>query len=123
MLEMGYNASIHRTAPLHPNHLDNRHEAAQLLLTELAKLIPSARLLRQPAQLAPYESDALTAHRADWPFVRAETQEEVIATVRARHRYGVPFAARAGAVPASPAARCLWRMAWSLPFNRLLTTS
>ncbi len=69
--------------------------AAELFLTELARSIPVERLLRQPAQLAPYESDALTAYRArPAVVVLAETQEEVIATVRACYRHGVPFVAR-----------------------------
>ena len=37
--------------------------AQTALLDELARSIPPERLLRQPAQLVPYESDALTAFR------------------------------------------------------------
>ena len=33
------------------------------LLTDLAAALPPDRLLLKPAQLAPYESDALTAYR------------------------------------------------------------
>jgi glycolate oxidase len=65
------------------------------LLDSLAKLYPSDRLLTQPAQLAPFESDALTSFRArPKAVVLAETQEEVIETVRLCCRYEVPFVPR-----------------------------
>lgn len=65
------------------------------LLSELERRVPARRLLRQPAQLAPYESDALTAFRSRPAAVLlAETQEEVIQAVRLCHRYNVPFVAR-----------------------------
>jgi len=65
------------------------------LLSELERRVPAQRLLRQPAQLAPYESDALTAFRSRPAAVLlAETQEEVIQAVRLCHRYSVPFVAR-----------------------------
>ncbi|MCS6828100.1 MAG: FAD-binding protein [Caldilinea sp.] len=65
------------------------------LLGELKRRVPADRLLRKPAQLAPYESDALTAFRSRPAAVLlAETQEEVIQAVRLCHRYGVPFVAR-----------------------------
>ena len=65
------------------------------LLNALKAIYPSERLLTQPAQLAPFESDALTSFRArPKAVVIAETQEEVIETVRLCHRYGVPFVAR-----------------------------
>jgi glycolate oxidase len=65
------------------------------LLNALKAIYPSDRLLTLPAQLAPYESDALTSFRArPKAVVIAETQEEVIETVRLCHRYGVPFVAR-----------------------------
>ncbi|HAJ37280.1 MAG TPA: FAD-binding oxidoreductase [Chloroflexi bacterium] len=65
------------------------------LLHDLGRLIPATRLLRRPAEMTPYESDALTAFRArPAAVVLAETQEEVIQTVRLCHRYGVPFVAR-----------------------------
>jgi glycolate oxidase len=52
-------------------------------------------LLSNPAQLAPFESDALTSFRVrPRAVVLAETQHEVIETVRACYRYGVPFVAR-----------------------------
>jgi glycolate oxidase len=64
-------------------------------LPALAGLYPADRLLAQPAQLTPYESDALTAyHHRPAAVVIPETQEEVIETVRLCHRYGVPFVAR-----------------------------
>lgn len=69
--------------------------ATQHLLRALAQLFPPERLLYQPAQLAPYESDALTAFRAcPAAVVLAETQAEVIETVRLCHQQGVPFVAR-----------------------------
>jgi glycolate oxidase len=61
----------------------------------LGALYPPPRLLTRPAQLAPYESDALTALRArPKAVVIAESQDEVIDTVRLCHRFGVPFVAR-----------------------------
>ena len=65
------------------------------LLSALSQLFPAKRLLLQPAQLAPYESDALTAFRArPIGVVLPETQDEVIETVRLCHEYDVPFVAR-----------------------------
>ncbi len=65
------------------------------LLSELERRVPADRLLRKSAQLAPYESDALTAFRSRPAAVLlAETQEEVIQAVRLCHRYAVPFVAR-----------------------------
>ncbi|MEJ5249086.1 FAD-linked oxidase C-terminal domain-containing protein [Caldilinea sp.] len=65
------------------------------LLSELERRVPADRLLRKSAQLAPYESDALTAFRSRPAAVLlAATQEEVIQAVRLCHRYGVPFVAR-----------------------------
>ena len=64
-------------------------------LVSLQKLFPTERLLTRPAQLAPYESDALTARRCrPSDVVIVETQDEVIETVRLCHRFGVPFVAR-----------------------------
>jgi glycolate oxidase len=65
------------------------------LLADLRAALPPQRLLLQPAQLAPYESDALTAFKArPGAVVLAETQEDVIAAVRLCHRHRVPFVAR-----------------------------
>lgn len=65
------------------------------LLVNLSHIVPPSRLLTRPAQLVPYESDALTAFRArPSAVVLAESQAEVIETVRACHRAGIPFVAR-----------------------------
>jgi glycolate oxidase len=65
------------------------------LLSELAQFLPSERVLTKPAQVTPYESDALTAYRVQpAAVILAETQEEVIETVRACYRQQVPFVAR-----------------------------
>ena len=61
----------------------------------LAQLYPPERLLTRPAQLAPFESDALTSFRVrPRAVVIPETKEEVVETVRLCHRYSVPFVAR-----------------------------
>jgi glycolate dehydrogenase FAD-linked subunit len=65
------------------------------LLETLRSVYPPERLLTEPARLAPYESDALTAfRRRPEAVVLAETRDEVIATVRACHAEQVPFVAR-----------------------------
>ena len=65
------------------------------VVSELGRTIPPARLLTNAAQIAPFESDGLTALKATPGAVfLAETQEEVIAAVRTCHRHGVPFVAR-----------------------------
>jgi glycolate oxidase len=67
---------------------------AQLLRT-LQERYPPARLLTEPARVAPYESDALTSFRCrPEAVVLPETREEVVDTVRACHRERVPFVAR-----------------------------
>jgi len=64
-------------------------------LTELARIYPPDRLLVQAAQLAPYESDALTAYKTrPAAVVIPETQDEVVEAVRICHKYDVPFVAR-----------------------------
>jgi glycolate oxidase len=64
-------------------------------LAALSKLYPAGRLLTEPAQLIPYESDALTAYQVrPLAVVVPETQDEVIETVRLCHRFRVPFVAR-----------------------------
>jgi glycolate oxidase len=68
---------------------------ATAFLSSLAQIYPSARLLTQPVQLTPYESDALTAFRArPVAVVLPESQNEIIETVRLCHRARVPFVAR-----------------------------
>jgi glycolate oxidase len=65
------------------------------LLNDLQKLYPPDRLLTSPAQVAPFESDALTSYQArPRAVVLAETQDEVIETVRMCHLWGVPFVPR-----------------------------
>jgi glycolate oxidase len=65
------------------------------LLDELRGRIPAERLFTEPARLAPYESDALTAFRArPEAVVLASSREEVIDLVRLCHRERVPFVAR-----------------------------
>lgn len=69
--------------------------AAMSFSTALESLYPPARLLREPAQLAPYESDALTAFRSrPRAVVLPESSDEVIETVRLCHLHDVPFVAR-----------------------------
>ncbi len=65
------------------------------LIADLARLYPEPRLLQHDAQLAPYESDALTAfQQRPAAVVLPETQDEVIETVRLCHQHNVPFVAR-----------------------------
>ena len=69
--------------------------AANELYPTLARIYPKHRLLTAAPQLMPYESDGLTAFRVrPAAVVLPETQDEVIATVRACHRLRVPFMAR-----------------------------
>ncbi len=64
------------------------------VLRRLEALVPG-RLLRGPAQLAAYESDALTAFKATpLAVVVPETQDEVIALVRFCRDEKIPFVAR-----------------------------
>src|SRR3990170_228921 len=80
---------------------------SQDLLAALARIFPGERLLTAAGALAPYESDGLTTYRGRPRAVAlAETQDEVISTVRLCHEAGVPFMARGsgtslsgGAVP------------------------
>jgi len=77
------------------------------LLAALARIFPSERLLTHAGALAPYESDGLTTFRGrPRAVVLADTQDEVVETVRRCHESGVPFMARGsgtslsgGAVP------------------------
>ncbi|HEY8467477.1 MAG TPA: FAD-binding protein [Solirubrobacterales bacterium] len=65
------------------------------LLAEIDRRRPGAQVLTDPAQLAPYESDALTAFRArPEAVVLARDRDDVIELVRLCHREGVPFVAR-----------------------------
>lgn len=65
------------------------------LLADLARILPKERFLTEAAQLAPYESDALTAFRArPCAVVLPETSEEVVEIVRICTRHKVPFTAR-----------------------------
>ena len=67
----------------------------QAFLAALSKIFTAGRLLTKPAQLIPYESDALTAYQVrPLAVVIPETQEEVIETVRLCHQHQVPFVAR-----------------------------
>ena len=64
-------------------------------LADLARVFPPDRLLTNAAQLAPYESDALTAYQSrPAAVVLPETADEVIAAVRLCHQHQVPFVAR-----------------------------
>ena len=64
-------------------------------LAGLQEIYPADRLLLGRAEIAPYESDGLTAFRArPAGVVLPEKQHEVIDTVRLCHRYQVPFMAR-----------------------------
>ncbi|REJ69872.1 MAG: FAD-binding protein [Planctomycetota bacterium] len=65
------------------------------LLSDLAALYPSDRLLTAAAQIMPYESDGLTAFRGrPSGVVLPVTADEVVETVRLCHRHDVPFMAR-----------------------------
>lgn len=67
----------------------------QRLLDDLTQRFGPQRVLRQPSQLAPYASDALTAFRSEpAAVVLAESQAEVIETVRLCYQSGIPFVAR-----------------------------
>ena len=63
--------------------------------SKLGRLFPADRLLVDPAHLAAYESDGLTAFAVTpQAVVVVETADEVIETVRLCHAHGVPFVAR-----------------------------
>jgi glycolate oxidase len=69
--------------------------ASDTFLSALRRLFPAARLLGTEAGLAPFESDGLTAFRAQpLAVVIPETRDEVIAAVRLCHQHGIPFVAR-----------------------------
>jgi glycolate oxidase len=65
------------------------------LIDDLAELYPKDRLLTNKAALITYESDALTSFRTSpAAVVIAETQEDVIETVRKCYEYNIPYVAR-----------------------------
>ena len=65
------------------------------VLARLAAILPSVRILREPVELAAYESDGLTAFKATpLAVVVPETADEVIAVVRFCHAEALPFVAR-----------------------------
>lgn len=69
--------------------------AIQPLLDEISRRFPPKNVLRQPQQLAPYESDALTSFRArPAVVVIVDTQEQAIDLVRLCHQHAIPFVAR-----------------------------
>ncbi len=69
-----------------------RHDA---FLAALSSIIPPPRIYRRAEQLAPYESDALTAFRTrPLAVVQTETRQEVIDVVRLCSRHDIPFVAR-----------------------------
>jgi glycolate oxidase len=69
--------------------------ASDTFLAALGRLFPAGRLLRSEAGLAPFESDGLTAFRAQpLAVVIPETAAEVIAAVRLCHQHAIPFVAR-----------------------------
>ena len=64
-------------------------------LTELRGRVAKERVLVDEAKLRTYEADALTAYRSKpLAVVLAESQEDVVATVRLCYEYGLPFVAR-----------------------------
>ncbi|HUE84542.1 MAG TPA: FAD-linked oxidase C-terminal domain-containing protein [Vicinamibacterales bacterium] len=97
--------SRHRTDTA--RHASDAGHQPQDLLAALARIYPGDRLLTHAGALAPYESDGLTTFRGrPRAVVLAQTQDEVVETVRRCHDAGVPFMARGsgtslsgGAVP------------------------
>ncbi len=69
--------------------------ASRAFFKQLRKTFSTDRLLTGSAELSPYESDGLTAFRSrPSAVVLAESQDEVIAAVKACHEFDVPFMAR-----------------------------
>ena len=65
------------------------------IVTQLGRLGLGKRLLTEPAQLAAFGSDGLTAfNEQPLAVVMAESVDEVVAAVRTCHTAGVPFVAR-----------------------------
>ena len=64
-------------------------------LSELSSIFPPERLLTRHAEVAPYETDGLTAFRSrPVAVVLPDTQSEIIAAVQLCHQCKVPFMAR-----------------------------
>lgn len=64
-------------------------------ISALARVFPPERLLTSDAQVAPFESDGLTAFRArPLAVVFPQTRQEAVEAVRICHGHGVPFMAR-----------------------------
>ncbi|MCX7782302.1 MAG: FAD-binding protein [Meiothermus sp.] len=64
-------------------------------LAELERFFPPGRLLHRPGELAPYESDALTAFRArPLAVVLPESHKEVVQALRWCARHQIPYVAR-----------------------------
>ncbi len=69
--------------------------ASREFLSALEGTFPRARLLSSPAELAPFESDGLTAFRVSpLAVVIPISKDEVVAAVRLCHRHRIPFVAR-----------------------------
>jgi glycolate oxidase len=65
------------------------------ILTDLRRVLGESRVMVKPAQLATYESDALTSFKARaLAVVMPETELEVIEVVKICHKHRVPFVAR-----------------------------
>ncbi|MEW5782180.1 MAG: FAD-linked oxidase C-terminal domain-containing protein [Pseudomonadota bacterium] len=70
-------------------------EARDALFHELAAILPPAALITHPEELKPYECDGLTAYRQlPWLVTLPETEEQVVAILKACHRHRVPVVAR-----------------------------
>jgi glycolate oxidase len=64
-------------------------------LSELSQQLPASRLLKNPAQLSAYASDALTAFKAQpLAVLLPETAEEVVRMVKLCAKHQIPFVAR-----------------------------
>ncbi len=62
---------------------------------QLQGIFPAERLLHRAPEIAPYESDALTAFRArPAAVVLPESSEEIVSTLKLCYAAGVPFVAR-----------------------------
>ncbi len=82
------------------------------MLAALARIFPPSSLLTKPAQLAPYETDGLTAFQnKPLAVVIPTVREEVVSAVRLCHEHRVPFVARGNGTSLSggavPVAGCI----------------